>query len=313
MKSKNIYEVFIDEFDCLGIIKTEKYLEALKALNRSIPEIKYDSMVVVGLAYPKRVLVSNEDYAYASMYTFGQDYHTVLKEKIIKVMKNFDVDYEYGVDNHPYDERLAASLAGIGYIAKNQLIINKEHGSYIFLGVVFLDIEDEYKSNNEVVDSCGDCRICLDACPGHALVDGGYIQDKCISNFNQEKKVLSLEEIKINYCLFGCDICQLVCPKNISIKRVIHPEFDLSGKEKVSYFDLFTLSEKAFKEKYNNMAYLWKGKTILMRNALTLLLRQKNSKYNDLIKETIDKYDVPWYQETAKLILEKLEETKESN
>ncbi|HPD99980.1 MAG TPA: DUF1730 domain-containing protein [Bacillota bacterium] len=313
MNPKQLLEAFQKEFDVVGIIKTEKYINAANESNHELPKIEFNSMVVVGLAYPKRVMVSNEDYAYASFYTFGQDYHTVLKQRILKVMTNFDVKYDFGVDNHLHDERLAASLAGVGYVGKNQLIINKDHGSYHFLGIIFVDIDDDYEVIHESLESCGDCRICIDSCPTHALSINGYDQSKCISNYNQEKRALTSNEIKLNYCLFGCDICQLVCPKNIPIKRVLHSEFDLSGKEAVSYKDLFSLSEREFKEKYDNMAYLWKGKTILMRNALTLLLRQKNTKYNDLIKDSLKKYEVSWYQETAKFILEKLEETKESN
>jgi len=309
---KELLEAFQKEFDVVGIIKADKYINAANELSHELLKIEFNSMVVVGLAYPKKVMVSNEDFAYASFYTFGQDYHTVLKHRILKVMKNFNVRYDFGVDNHPHDERLAASLAGIGYLGKNQLIINKDHGSYLFLGIVFVDIDNDYEEIHESLESCGDCRICIDSCPTHALSINGYNQSKCISNYNQEKRALTSNEIKFNYCLFGCDICQLVCPKNIPIKRVLHSEFDLSGKEAVSYKDLFSLSEREFKEKYDNMAYLWKGKTILMRNALTLLLRQKNTKYNDLIRDSLKKYEVPWYQETAKLILKSLEEIKES-
>ena len=138
------------------------------------------------------------------------------------------------------------------------------------------------------------------------MSENGYDYKNCISYFNQEKKVLNDSEIKANYCLFGCDICQLICPKNISLKSSNFNSFELSGKEGVSIEDLFNLSEKEFKIKYENMAYLWKGKTVLLRNGLTLLLRQNNSNYNHLIEESLKKYLSSWYQETAKNILKKL-------
>ena len=214
--------------------------------------------------------------------------------------------YDYGVDNHPLDERLAATLSGIGYFAKNQLIINQEYGSYIFLGYVLLDIPIEDEITYQIGDNCGDCRKCIDACPTNALSENGYIQERCMSHYNQTKRVLSIDEIKSNYSLFGCDICQLVCPKNISKGTIIHPEFELSGKEAVSILDLFTLSQKDFYLKYKDMAYLWKGKTILMRNALAILLKQNNSTYNDLIENSIHQFQMPWYKETAEMILEQL-------
>ncbi|MDT8337203.1 MAG: DUF1730 domain-containing protein [Candidatus Izemoplasmatales bacterium] len=307
MDKSIIYNSFKSEFNIVAILNTKNYLDAAKKLNITVPENKYSTLVVVGLAYPKRIKKSNETKTYASFYTFGKDYHIVLKNRINKVMEKIPFQYELGVDNHPHNERLAASLAGIGYFAKNQLIINQEYGSYIFLGLVFIDVEINQEHILPITDECGDCRICIDACPTNALSDKGYGFNKCISYYNQMKKTLNNDEINANYCLFGCDICQLVCPKNINIKSFVHPEFELSGKEAVEYEDLFLLSERQFKNKYRDMAYLWKGKTILMRNSLTILLRHKNTLYNDLIKESIDKHKMPWYQETAKKILNRLE------
>ncbi|MDD3713212.1 MAG: DUF1730 domain-containing protein [Candidatus Izemoplasmatales bacterium] len=298
------------EFSEFGIIKTERYLKEASVLNLAFPDIRYKHMIVVALSYPKRIMKSNKTELYASMYTFGRDYHLVLKEKMAKVMLGFDYEHEFAVDNHPFDERLAAQLAGIGFFGKNQLIINPSYGSFIFLGFIFINLDTENEIINKIDDSCGDCRICIDSCPTKALLNPGYKREKCISDFNQTKKILSETEIKANYCLLGCDICQLVCPKNIGIKSTIHDEFAFSGKEAIKINDLLTLSERQFKEKYENMAYLWKGKTILMRNALTLLLRQKNTDYNDLIKQSIDKHQMPWYKNTAENILSKLNQSK---
>ncbi|MDD4070447.1 MAG: DUF1730 domain-containing protein [Candidatus Izemoplasmatales bacterium] len=301
-----IYEAFKKEFDVVGIIDSEKYIKNANELSIKIPEVKYNKIISLGLAYPKRILTNTKDKLYGSIYTFGRDYHLVMKEKIQKVMKNFDYEYQLGVDNHPHNDRLAAFSSGIGFLGKNQLIINKDYGSFIFLGMVFVNIKEGLEILVDNFDSCGDCRICIDACPTNALSEKGYDSYKCISNFNQEKRPLSIEEIKANYCLFGCDICQLVCPKNINIKQSKLEYFKLSGKEGVDILDLFKLSEKEFKEKYSEMAYNWKGKTILLRNALTILLRQNNYKYNDLIEESLKKYQSPWFQETAKLIFKEL-------
>jgi epoxyqueuosine reductase len=270
-------------------------------------------MIVLGLAYPKRIIPSTKTNLYASFYTFGTDYHQVLKSRIEKVMSKFSLTYEPCVDNHPYDERLAAVLSGIGFFGKNQLIINPILGSYLFLGIVFVDLEISEEIILPIIDDCGSCHACIDACPTKALSNNGYDFNKCISHYNQSKKILNSEEIKANYCLFGCDICQLVCPKNVNVESKLHPEFKLSGKEGVNISDLFTLSEREFGEKYHDMAYLWKGKTILMRNALTLLLRQKNFSYNNLIKESLGKHSIPWYQETAIDILAELEKIKKES
>ena len=308
MTNKELKEFFESRFDVCGIIHTKRYLEEAKKMGKDVPHVDYQTMVVLGLAYPMRFFKHTNTHLIPSFYTFGSDYHQVLKKRIEDVMKDLPYPYELGVDNHPHNERLAATLAGIGFFGKNQLIINKDLGTYMFLGLVFIDLTLENEFILEVADDCGTCRKCIDACPPGALFEGGFDVKKCMSHYNQTKKVLSDDEIDLNYSLFGCDICQMVCPKNIKKGTQVHPEFELSGKEMVSIVDLFTNSEKEFKNKYSDMSFLWKGKTILMRNALTILHKQNNSNYNDLIELSILKHQMPWYQETAIKILDKLKQ-----
>jgi epoxyqueuosine reductase len=303
-------EHFDKYFDIVGIIETKKYLLEAKKMNKVVPHIDYPTMVVLGLSYPMRMIKHTSTHLVPSFYTFGSDYHLVLKNRIENVMKDLPFRYQLGVDNHPHNERLAAVLSGVGFFGKNQLIINEKLGSYMFLGIVFVDEPIDSEIVLDVADDCGSCRKCITACPTQALTDEGYLLDKCLSHVNQSKRALTDEELNANYILFGCDICQMVCPKNISIKPNKHEEFNLSGKEMVSIVDLFTDSERVFKEKYSDMSYLWKGKTILMRNALTLLLKQNNQTYNHLIQLSIEKHHVTWYNETAITVLNKLKGAK---
>lgn len=312
MQVKELHNIFSKTFDVVGIINTKTYLEEAKKMHKEVPDETYSTMVVLGLAYPYRRINHTRTHFVPSFYTFGKDYHTVLKNRIKQVMDELDLPYHMGVDNHPHDERLAAVLAGVGFFGKNQLIINQDLGSYMFLGIVFIDIKLEHEFRLDVTDDCGTCRRCIDACPTQALDEGSYDVNKCMSHFNQAKKILTPDEITSNVSLFGCDICQMVCPKNIKKGVIVHPEFELSGKEMVSIVDLFTQSEKDFKTTYNDMSYLWKGKTILMRNALTLMLRQKNTNYIQEIEKTLMTYQAPWYQETATRILDELKRIKEN-
>lgn len=301
-----IYEEFQKQFDLVGIIATKTYLETAKKLNINVPNENYETMVVVGLSYPYRQIKATEDYLIPSFYTFGKDYHFILKERINKVMNNLSLNYIANVDNHKHNERLASNLAGIGYMGKNQLIISKEYGSYIFLGIIFIDLKFEKPYTLDIVDDCGDCTLCIKACPTGAL-DNGYDKFKCISYFNQEKLEFDDFHINKNHSLFGCDICQVVCPKNINKGIKIHNEFILSNKEKVSITDLLTLSSKEFIDKYADMAYLWRGKTVLMRNAIQLINRKNYAQYLPLIKLTLKK-DLPkYYTNLAKKTIEKLE------
>lgn len=310
MQATALKNLFQSSFDLVGIIHTKTYLDAAKAMGKEVPHVDYPTMVVLGLAYPMRIIKHSNSHFVSSFYTHGSDYHKVLKERIHRVMKDIPYAYELGVDNHPHNERLAATLAGLGFFGKNQLIINKELGSYFFLGIVFLDIPLEKEITLVVDDDCGDCQICIQSCPTHAL-DQGYDMNLCMSYYNQAKRFITDAEMQSNYLLFGCDICQRVCPKNVKKGIIVHPEFELSGKEKISIKDLLQLSEKQFKDKYQDMSYLWKGKTVLMRNALMLLLKHKHTAYIDEIEKTLIKYHAPWYQDTAIRVLNKLKEIKE--
>lgn len=306
MQAKELHDIFSKTFDVVGIINTKTYLDEAKKMHKIVPDETYQTMVILGLAYPFRRINHTRSHLVPSFYTFGMDYHTVLKNRIKQVMDALDLAYHMGVDNHPHDERLAAALAGVGFFGKNQLIINQDLGSYMFLGIVFIDTKLEHEFKLDMTDDCGTCRRCIDACPTQALDEGSYDIDKCMSHFNQAKQVLTPDEISSNVSLFGCDICQMVCPKNIKKGVIVHPEFELSGKEMVSIVDLFTLSEKEFKSKYSDMSYLWKGKTVLMRNAATLILKQKNQSYTSLLEFSLQKHDVPWYQVTLQTIIETL-------
>lgn len=304
MDALQIHDMFKASFDLVGLIETKRYLSEAKKMGKSVPDVTYPTMVVLGLVYPKRIIKHTKTHLVPSFYTFGSDYHLVLKHRIDDIMSKVDIEYQAGVDNHPHDERLAAVLSGIGFFGKNQLIINRTYGSYFFLGIVFLNIELDHEMTFQLDDGCGTCRKCIDACPVSALSEQGFQMELCMSHYNQSKRLLTDREMESNYALFGCDICQMVCPKNVGKSTKIHHEFELSGKEMVSIVDLFTDSERIFKSKYQDMSYLWKGKTVLMRNALLVMRKQDNREYLDLIQNSIEKNQPEWYKDTAIRVLE---------
>jgi epoxyqueuosine reductase len=139
-------------------------------------------------------------------------------------------------------------------------------------------------------------------------LDHGFNWDQCISGYNQEKRSLTDYEIEKNNLLLGCDICQRVCPYNKGVNSTNVEAFQAKPTAYVLIQDLFDLSNKEFLDKYGKHAYTWKGKTILLRNALTILLKQKNIQYNEKIKSTINDPKYPdWYKIDAQNILSKLE------
>jgi epoxyqueuosine reductase len=160
-----------------------------------------------------------------SKYAYTKDYHLVVKEKLnnllIFIQSLFPTCHGRAfVDSAPVLERPWAKSAGLGWIGKNSLLINKEFGSYVFIGELITDLELSY-DNTLATDYCGNCTRCIDACPTGAIVKERTIDArKCISYHTIENK----EEVpgpiqkKLHSRLFGCDICQDVCPWNKKAK-----------------------------------------------------------------------------------------------
>ena len=154
-----------------------------------------------------------------SKYAFGRDYHKVVKKKLtnlIKFMREEIGDFHGRafVDSAPILERDWAKRSGLGWIGKNTLLINPKEGSYFFLAEIICDLELDY--DHPIKDYCGSCTRCIDACPTDAISEEGYILDtnKCISYLTIERKEAIPDEFvgKMEDWMFGCDICQEVCP-----------------------------------------------------------------------------------------------------
>ncbi len=156
-----------------------------------------------------------------AMYAYGRDYHKVIKKKLKRLINELrvhwgDFNARGFVDSAPVLERDWAKRSGLGWIGKNTLLLNKNKGSYFFLADIILDIELEYDHPSQ--DHCGTCTRCIDACPTDAISENGYIMDgsKCISYITIEKKgeIPEVFSDKMDNWMFGCDICQQVCPWN---------------------------------------------------------------------------------------------------
>lgn len=168
-----------------------------------------------------------------SKYAFGRDYHKVVKNKLKKLLKYIneelkEVSGRAFVDSAPILEGAWARKAGLGWIGKNSLLINPQKGSFFFLSELIIDLELEY--DNPISDYCGSCTKCIDACPTEAISMDGYIVDggKCISFLTIENKgeiPIEFKDKMVNY-IFGCDICQDVCPWNKFAKEHKEPDFN---------------------------------------------------------------------------------------
>jgi epoxyqueuosine reductase len=215
-----------------------------------------------------------------SRYAWGDaDYHDVIRAKL-KEMAAFlqelipDAQTRGVVDTAPIMEREFAQLAGLGWIGKNTLLLNRDRGSWFFLAALVTDVELEYDAPHEM-DHCGTCRACLDACPTDAFPQP-YVLDasRCISYLTIELRnqvPLGLRE-GMGEWLFGCDVCQDVCPWNsrapLSRETAFAPRGDSNP---VDLIELFNLDDAAFRERFRHTP-LWRSKRRgLLRNAAIML------------------------------------------
>ena len=198
-----------------------------------------------------------------SKYAFGKDYHVVIKSSlknlITELQKKIGEFSGRGfVDSAPVLERTWAQKSGLGWIGRNGNLITKNSGSFFFIATLIVDIELNY-DDPFAKDFCGSCRRCIDACPTEAILPNKVINgSKCISYFTIElKEEIIPEEMKGRFSnwMFGCDICQAVCPWNRFSKANTEKEF--SPIPEILNFtsgDWEALSEEAFKRIFKNSA-----------------------------------------------------------
>ncbi len=226
--------------------------------------------------YPKVNLESPDSYK-ISKYAYGEDYHRVIKRKLRKLMQILidnigEIEGRAFVDSAPVMERRWAQMSGAGWIGKNSLLLNKEQGSFFFLAELIIDLD--LIEDNPVGDHCGTCTRCIDACPTNAI-DEPYSVDasKCISYFTIELKESIPDSVKGKFenWIFGCDICQDVCPWNQFSVSHSEPAFDpdrrLSRLDKDQWLEL---TEPVFKDLFAKSA-VKRSKYVGLKRNITFL------------------------------------------
>jgi len=267
----------------------------------------YETMVLMALSYPKsRVKYKGKGYGYVSRYAHGSDYHTIFRRKL-KTITDALASRGYktwaDADISPVDERFAAYLSGLGYIGHNRFLIHPSFGTHLYLAVMLIDAP--LKTTAYALDSCADCTRCIDACPTDALEKGGYHVERCLSQRTQVKRSLDIEEIRsIDHYVFGCDICQIVCPKNRAITPVHRSAFLSDDAAQLHLKTLLSMSNKQFQKHYGHYAFAWRGASILKRNALAILFNQKDPEVFDYARRIKATYpDTHWLKATIQTLL----------
>jgi epoxyqueuosine reductase len=243
-----------------GLAGAMGYLTDRRAQVRTDPKLLLPnarSIICVGQLYNGPQPRSTETYApergWISRYAWGEDYHDILRRGLESLAAKLgpEHDYKICVDTAPLLERSYAREAGLGWIGKNTCLINQEMGSWTFLGEILTSLDIEPDSSPS--DRCGTCTRCIDACPTQAIAPGGYEIDarRCIPYFTIELHGAAPEEMRagIGQHIFGCDICQDVCPWNSRAPLALEPAFE-ARHFAPRLEDLAALTEDEFRSQF---------------------------------------------------------------
>lgn len=273
----------MDEWLASGYAGQMHYLadrrEAYRDPNRVLDGVR--SVVMLAMNYrTTEPIVPAAGQGRVSRYAWGDaDYHDLIHERL-DMLKQFVVDRAPSalvrgiVDTAPLLEREFAQLSGLGWIGKNTLLLNRQEGSWFFLAALLTDVELSYDAAHET-DHCGTCRACLDACPTDAFPQP-YVLDasRCISYLTIELRDAMPQELRagVGDWVFGCDVCQDVCPWNNKAALSQHPEFaPRDGNNPLDLIALFELDDDAFRTRFRHTS-LWRPKRRgLLRNAAIAL------------------------------------------
>ena len=261
-----------------------EYMRRTESLRRDprrlVPWAK--SVISVGMnyytAFP-RPPMSSQPNGWISRYAWGEDYHNVMKRRLesllerIRIIHGTSVEGRPFVDGGPVLERDFAGVAGLGWIGKNTQLISPKKGSWFFLGELFVDLSLTY--DRPLRDRCGKCDLCLKACPTGAFV-GPYVLDarRCISYLTIELKGFIPRHLRplIGDHIFGCDICQEVCPYNVKAEPTTDQAYQpKTGLHAPQLIPLLSLDQEAFRIRFHGSPILRAKRRGLLRNVAVAL------------------------------------------
>ncbi|MFC6169912.1 tRNA epoxyqueuosine(34) reductase QueG [Loigolactobacillus jiayinensis] len=269
------------------------------------------SIIAIALAYPSKMQQKaprdrtqrRGSFARAS---WGEDYHFILRDKMqqlvdfIQASADTQVRFKPMVDTGELSDVAVAQRAGLGFIGRNGLLITEEFGSFVYIGEIITNIP--FAPDTPVENQCGACTRCIDYCPPQALMgDGRLNAQRCLSYQTQTKGMMAEEfRPQIRSVIYGCDICQLVCPFNRGKDFHRHARMEPEVEEVTPVLQsMLTISNKEFKQRFGRLAGSWRGKKPLQRNAIIALANVKDRSAVPLLLEVIENDPRPVIQATA--------------
>ena len=288
-----------------GLAGEMHYLTDHRAQVRTDPRLLLPtarSVIAVGKLYnrpepPDRI----------SRYAWGDDYHDVLRRGLRQVAQRLGShEYKICVDTAPLLERSYAREAGLGWIGKNTCLINQERGSWFFLGELLTSLEIE--AGAPPPDRCGTCTRCIEACPTRAISADGYELDAraCISYFTIELRTVAPEEQRagIGEHVFGCDICQDVCPWNQGAPFTLDAAFAPRGRA-LDLDQMAELSEEQFRAMFRSTP-VWRARYGgFLRNVAIAMGNTGESRFCALLKR-LSQHQDPIVTQAAQWSLKRL-------
>jgi epoxyqueuosine reductase len=272
------FRAWLDQGFAGDMTYLHRHAEAHRHPAAVLPEVR--SVVMLGMNYkPAEEPAEAAPAGKVARYARGLDYHDVLRQRLNALLARIraEVPGSRGrgvVDTAPLLERDFARRAGLGWFGKNTMLLNKRLGSYFFLAALLLDLELRPDPAHET-SHCGTCTACLDACPTRAFVGPGVLDARrCISYLTIELKGPVPRELRpgVGDWVFGCDVCQEVCPWNRKAPPGTEPA--LAGRPDLAALDpveLLGLSEEAFRHRFRTTG-LWRPRRRgLLRNAALVL------------------------------------------
>jgi epoxyqueuosine reductase len=274
------------------------------------------SVVMVGMSYAPDG-PSSPSSAKIARYARGADYHDVLRQRLKQLLAWVQGEVpgcggRAVVDTAPLLERDFARRAGLGWFGKNTMLLNKRHGSYFFLGALLLDLELEPGPAHET-SHCGTCTACLDACPTRAFVAPGMLDSRrCLSYLTIELKgpVPDALRPEMTEWLFGCDVCQEVCPWNRKAppgpEPLLRPRPDLIALDPL---EVMRMSEEEFRRRFRGTA-LWRTRRRgLLRNAALILGNRGDPSALPALRRALDDPE-PVVREAAQWAISRIAQMK---